>query len=292
VRRAGPAEQAEPTVQRGDVLRGIGGRPVVDLDSLLELYGEMAEDESLVLELDRRGQALITRIEPRDDSPNDPPRELPKAWIGIATQPILPNLARSAGYGEQTGFRITRVYPGTRAAEADLEVGDLVISVDGESVEPRSMQDSALLSRRVRNLDIDATVELGVVRSGEPLAVPVRLERTRLDRADARRHLDRDFELTVRELTFFDRDESRWDPEVRGVIVETVESGGWASLGGLRSNDLVQRIGSREVKGLRSFRAALEAIKTEQPERVVVVVLRGARTYFQFLEPDWTPEDA
>jgi hypothetical protein len=33
----------------------------------------------------------------------------------------------------------------------------------------------------------------------------------------------------------------------------------------------------------------LGRLKTEQPERIEMVVLRGVKTYFQYLEPDWAP---
>ena len=45
------------------------------------------------------------------------------------------------------------------------------------------------------------------------------------------------------------------------------------------------------IRGLKSFRGALKEIKRQQPDRVVVVVLRGVKTHFQYLEPDWTPAE-
>ena len=62
-----------------------------------------------------------------------------------------------------------------------------------------------------------------------------------------------------------------------------------AQLGGLRTRDLIQRIDEFDIKGLKSYRKALEAITERQPERVVFVVLRGVRTHFQYVEPDWKP---
>ncbi|MCG8462129.1 MAG: PDZ domain-containing protein, partial [Holophagales bacterium] len=227
VRRAGPAEQAEPAVGRGDVLLRLAGQPVGGLDDLVRLYGEKAaagaEPEPMLLELDRRGKNLLTRLEASGESAGDPPRELPKGWLGVATQPILGDLAGELDLGERRGFRITRVYPGTRAEEAGLRVGDLVVTLDGEEIAPRGYRDASTLERRIRATAIDSTVQLGLVRGAERLTLPVVVERTRLGRDEARRHTDRNFELTVRELTFFDRDENRWDPELRGVVVENVE---------------------------------------------------------------------
>lgn len=299
VRRGGPAQLAEPGLEPGDVLRAIEGEPVAALGDAVAAYdrhsaallsGE-AEAEPLVFEFDRRGQNQLTLVLPRDDESEDPPRELPKAWIGVATQPLVPQLASRLGYEDVRGFRITRVYPGTLAAEADLEVGDVLQALDDETFAPNGVEDSALLSRAIRRRAIDDAVELSVWRDGTVLQVPITLERTRLSPEEARSHRDSDFELTVRELTFFDRDENRWQPEVRGVLVQQVESSGWAGRGGIRPFDLVQRLGENEIRGLKTYRAALRTLKRSQPERIEVVVLRGAKSHFLTLEPAWSPAD-
>ena len=234
---------------------------------------------------------IAEKIVPRVDDEDDPPRELPKAWIGVATQPVPASLADHLGSAGEGGFRITRVYPETEAERAGLTVGDVILAVDGEQLGAAGLQDAALLARRVRRLDIGEVAALRVLRGEEILEVPVTLERTRLSREEARRHDDGDFEISVRELTFFDRDENRWQPDMRGVLIENVDPGGWAGLGGLRPGDLVLRVHDLEVRGLKSFRRALKEVKREQPSRVVVVVLRGVKTRFQYLEPDWTPAE-
>ncbi|MEM7584577.1 MAG: trypsin-like peptidase domain-containing protein [Acidobacteriota bacterium] len=299
VRRGGSAQLAEPPIEAADIVRSIDGRPIAGLDDLIAVYEELyqpARDPEasaerpgeLLFELARRGTNRLAIVSPREDDEDDPPRELPKAWIGVATQPVVPRLAEHLGL-ERGGFRITRVYPETEAAAAGLEVGDVILAVDDEALVVAGRQDAALLARRVRSLEIDGVTDLTVLRSGQTLEIPVRLERTRLAKDEARRHADSDFEMSVRELTFFDRDENRWDSDVRGVLIENVDPGGWAGLGGLRPNDLVLRINDEPIRGLKSFRRVLKEIKREQPSRVVIVVLRGVKTHFQYLEPEWTP---
>lgn len=294
IRRGGPAQQAEPSFGGGDVLRSLNGETVTSLDDLIERYGDLTEGEpqDILVELDRMGTRQLTLLEPRDDDGALPPRELPKAWIGVATQPLLPSLARHLDLGEDgRGFRITRVYPNTEAARADLEVGDVIVALEGEPVLPRGPQDGGLLNRRIRSLDIDQQATLGLWRGGERLDVTVTLERTRLSREEARRHEDPDFELSVRELTFFDRDENLWDEEIRGVLVEGADPGGWAGIGGLRAGDLILEIDGDAVRGLKSFRRLMAEVKERQDERVMVLVLRGSRTRARLLQPDWTPAE-
>lgn len=73
------------------------------------------------------------------------------------------------------------------------------------------------------------------------------------------------------------------------MLVTQVESAGWADLGGVQEGDLLQKIDGQEILDLDGYRKAMEAIAKAQPKRVVMVVLRGVRTRFLYLEPDWKP---
>lgn len=294
VRRGGPAQIAEPPLQEGDVLREVDGRKVDSLADLVAAYqqqnGSPGADPKLLFRFERLGNEQLTLLKPRADEQEDPPRELPRAWIGVATQPVLAELSEKLGLGGKRGFRITRVYAGSEALKAGLQVGDVVLALDGEPLEPNALEDAALLARAVRSRSIGDQVKLSILRGSSPLELPLTLERTRLTKEEARRHTDRDFELSVRELTFFDRDENRWPEDLEGVVVENVDAVGWAGLGGLRPEDLIVEIAGEKIGGLAAFRKVMKTISAEHPDQVEVLVRRGARTYYQRLEPDWSPD--
>ena len=294
VRTGGPAQKAEPQISRGDILLTIEGEAVEDLEGLIAVYSRLStpgEPRPLVVEVDRYGRRQLTVLEPSVEEPNDPPRELPKAWIGIATQPVFGELSRHLGLVDDRGFRITRVYPGTLAESAGLQVGDVLLSFEGVELEPGGMEDAAVLARLVRSRDIGGLAQIEVFRGGETLELAVELERARLTPEEARRHSDSDFEFTVRELTFFDRDSNGWSPEVDGVMVENVDSGGWAGLAGLRPGDLLQSVDGQPVGGLRTLRAALRTIRQTRAEKVEMYVLRVRRSHYLDIETDWAPND-
>ena len=292
-RSGSPAETSEPPLQAGDIIRRVGDSQIDDLPALIALYTEIQDREELpeylLIEFDRWGKNHITVIKPRPVDPEDPPRSIRKAWIGVATQPIVQELAQQLGHADQTGFRITRVYPRTTAAESDLRVGDIIIALNGEAFELRGMQDASLFQRGVKRLDIGGEAILTVLRDGKPTDLKVTTERTRWEPAEARRLNNRDFEMTVRNVTFFDRDDNQWDETVKGVIIESIERGSWAAEGGLRVGDLIQEINGKTIKGRGSFRRTMETITKEQPERVRFKLLRGVQTRFQFVEPEWSP---
>jgi S1-C subfamily serine protease len=191
---------------------------------------------------------------------------------------------------KQTGFRITRIYPRTVAATADLKVGDVITHLNGKRIYPRRVEDTGVFYRAVKRLDIDDDAELTLVRNAKPLEVKLKLEPSRLRRDEVDRNQNHDFEITVREVTFFDRVDNRWEQTVRGVIVEQAEPAGWAGLGGVRRGDLIQGIDDFEITDLETYEEAITKLTDSKPKRIVFFVLRGVRTRFLYVEPQWSPE--
>ncbi len=293
VRDGGPAALAEPQIGRGYVIRRIADHSIDDLQAFLAAYDSIMEmkplPEYVVVEYEVMGKNHLTLMKTKPDDDEDPPREVPKAWLGVATQPILQKLAEQLGDEKYQGFRITRVYPRTLAAESELLQGDIIVGLDGKRIYPRGMNDAGLLSRVIRRMPIGETLTLNILRQEKMLEIPVELERTRIEPADALREVNRDFEMTVRELTFFDRDAMQWEEDVEGVLIEQVTSAGWAALGGLASGDLIQRINDQPVRSIEEFRDVMDQIREDEPERVVFVVLRRISRHHVFVEPEWRP---
>lgn len=293
----GPSEIAEPAIGFGDIIKSIDGTPIKTVQDAIDTYKGIVTKspipEYVTIEFDRSGKNNLTLIKPRPEKPDDPPRELPKAWIGVATQPVLKQLSKQIGLpDEATGFRITRVYPRTVAADSGLRQGDIIIALNDKPLTPRGMQDAGAFNRQVRQLAINGKAKLKVLRDKQPTDIEVSLERTRLTQEEALRDTNRDFELTVRELTFFDLDDNRWDEGTQGVMVVNAERAGWAGLAGVSDGDLIQKINNVPITDLASYRKAIEDVSKQQPERVAFFVLRGTRTQFKFAEPQWKPVTA
>ncbi|HEX6256678.1 MAG TPA: trypsin-like peptidase domain-containing protein [Euzebyales bacterium] len=89
-------------------------------------------------------------------------------FLGIAGQPVSPEAAEAFGVPE--GAVIAEVTPGSAADDAGLQAEDVIVSLNGESV------DSMLgLSSRIQVRQPGDQVTLGLVRDGERLEVTVTL---------------------------------------------------------------------------------------------------------------------
>ena len=288
-----PAQLAEPSIGWGAVITSIGGTTINTMDDALKVYNEFIEKDLrpqfVVVEFDQRDRSFVTAMKTEPLAQIDPPRELPRPWLGMIAQPVLSELASQLGHN-QAGFRIARVFPGTSADRAGLKVGDIITALNGESMLPRVMEDSGKLVRALRDLDIGETASITAFRKGETLELTAELEVGPLTIEQARRDRQIDFGLLVRELTFFDRDSNRWDEETKGVMIDSVEEGRWADLGGLSNGMLIQAINDMPVRGIQSYRTAMETLLEEEPQRVIFAVRDGRRSSFKFVEPEWRPQ--
>src|SRR5262249_13183987 len=148
----------------------------------------------------------------------DPGLEIKKAWLPVATQVITRQLAAQLGIPEQTGVRVTQVYPKSTAEKAGLKVGDLIAKLDGQTIPAANPEDEEVFSNKIRQYKVGATVELTVLRDKQEQKVPVELVRaTRLER-EMKRYKDENFEFTAREMTFFDKVERQLPEDQPGVL--------------------------------------------------------------------------
>ena len=75
-----------------------------------------------------------------------------RGWLGVQIQAMTPELAASMGSKESKGAIVASVVPGGPAAKAGLHQGDVVLAVNGKSVE-----DNRDLTRRVAMLAAGST---------------------------------------------------------------------------------------------------------------------------------------
>ncbi|HSC18871.1 MAG TPA: Do family serine endopeptidase [Rhizomicrobium sp.] len=91
-------------------------------------------------------------------------------WIGASGQAVSSDVAQTLGLGRPQGVILKSVYPGGPAANAGLHTGDVVLAVDGVSVD-----DMQGLNYRVATHRAGETVRLHVHAAGGTRDVEVRL---------------------------------------------------------------------------------------------------------------------
>jgi serine protease Do len=283
-------EEARPQIRRNDIIVSLGGAPTPDVRAFGEAYRELTESgtvEEVALEVLRGDESVLTLVKLGEDEESPRGGELPKAWLGAKTQVMTTGVAGAMGLEGTKGFRVTEVYPWTKAKEAGLSTGDVVIALDGEALEAYREQDAQDLRLAVEDFAIGEEVEFTVLRDGERLALTIEMEATPEPSFTAKKKEQEEFEFTVREITFMDRIKHKLEKDQRGLLVVETVNGGWAHIAGLRIKDVVMQIRGREVGTIKEFEAVMADILAAQPEIVEIYVQRGYRTHFIFIEPVW-----
>ena len=166
-------------------------------------------------------------------------------------------------------------------------MGDIILAVNGRSIEAHQSGDREVFDTLIRRLRVGGKAVLKIVRDGKPLELTMVLEAMPPIAENAKRLKDVDFGIAARELSYMDRVSRQIPEDLQGVLVQKVETGGWASLGGLRGEDIVIKVDGKPTPALADFKKVLDPMRKDKPRRVVFFVRRGIHTLFCEIEPDY-----
>jgi serine protease Do len=291
VRAGQPFEEAKPGIRSGDVIVKLAGKEVVDLASMREIIKGF-EGTDLAVEFRRGRESLVTLVDLEVEDKPKSGGELAKAWLGLRAQVMTEEVQKAMDLEGTKGFRVTEVYPWTKAADAGFQTGDVILSMDDEAFDSFRPQDAKDLKNRVEDYGIGEVVPFEILREGKKQTLEVELEESPSSSTDAKGAASAFFEFKVRELTFMDRIARRLDKEQKAMIITEVANGGWASIAGLPTNALILAIDGKPIGDVDSFKKAMEELQEKKPRVVPVFIQRGTSTAFVFIEPDWSQSES
>ena len=186
-----------------------------------------------------------------------------RAMLGVGIQPVTSELSKEFGLKAVQGAVITDVKPGSAAAKAGLETGDVIVEFDKKAVEsPRDLQN--LVERAIA----EQPHETVVMRNGEKKTIQVSLQ-TRAENqkeSHARNGAAQDagFEKYGMEVGTLTNDIAKQlgMEGTQGVVVTGIKPGSAAEQAGLREGMIIARVGQKPIKTMDDFTAAINATKT------------------------------
>ncbi len=291
LRPGSPAGDAKPSVRTGDVIVAVGDEPVRDIADLQRITRRVVKgkDEPVdtLVAYERRSEKMLTVVAVGSEPEKTPPRRARKAWLAVKTQVLTRDLAKALDLEGTEGFRVTHVYKGYGADKAGLEVGDLIVKLDGRNIDASQPEDADVLEYMVRQYRIGSTAELTIIRDGEKKKLPVKLDMPPTPLMELATYKDEDFEFEARDLSDEDRVDKQLEKKVRGVLIQDVKRAGWAALAGLRTGDVLVRVDGQPVASVDDLEEIMNKARKRKPERMVLFVRRGVGTGYLVLEPDW-----
>ena len=202
--------------------------------------------------------------------------------IGVTIAPVTKEVAESIGLGKPMGALVQGVESGGPAEKAGIEAGDIIVKVDGKTVDK-----SGDLPRIIGATKPGSRSSLQVFRRGATRDLQVTVAEFEADRPARRAQAEPGASgpqaksalgLTVSELSEAQKRELKIKS---GVRVEVAE--GAAARAGLHEGDVILAIDNTEVADVKQFLAI--ASNAEKSRAVSVMVKRGEFVNYLVIRP-------
>ena len=191
-----------------------------------------------------------------------------RGLLGVNIQDVTPEIAATLELPGNSGAWVSAVNPDSAAERAGIEIGDVIVSVNGTR-----LRDSGSLRNAIGLLPPGERVTVGLLREGRELTVSAvlgELEQS-VAAADAAPPLEEEPALDA----VFEGAEivESSTNGVAGLLVLRVDQGSPAAERGLRPNDVITKVNRVRV---RSMAEALQI--TRDARAIILEVQRGSRS--------------
>ncbi|MGC1268041.1 MAG: Do family serine endopeptidase [Candidatus Acidiferrum sp.] len=203
-----------------------------------------------------------------------------RGHLGVAVQGVDADMAKAFGLGQGGGALVAEVTPGSPAAKAGIERGDIILELDGQPV--NTPED---LSVHVAQIAPGDVVHLKVSRNGQTRNVDVTLDELS-ETASASNSPETATKalqgVAVQNLTPSIARDLGISTSTPGVVVTSVDSSSAAAAADIERGDVIQEVNRKPVRNVAEYNAALAGTRGQS---VLLLLRRGDTTRFVVIQP-------
>jgi serine protease Do len=208
-----------------------------------------------------------------------------RGWLGVTIQSITPDLAKEFGLKNGKGAVVNDILKGSPAEKAGLKRGDVILEVDGKTV-----NDAESLRNIVAQREIGSHITIKIIREGKPISLtakvselPVEMQETSIEKSEKEMDEENVFAgFTVIALSHEIAKQLGLSRDEKGVVIIKVEPDSPAEEAGLKKGDVIQEINKRTVTNLRDFNNIISRIK--EGDSILLFINRGERKFYAALK--------
>jgi serine protease Do len=199
-----------------------------------------------------------------------------RGWMGVQVQPVTADIADSLGLKQAQGAIVDAPQPGSPAAKAGIEAGDVITAINGNAV-----KDSRDLARRIGMMAPGSAVKFALVRNGESKTLSVTLGQMPMEKQAKAETTQPAPETAGPQLGL------QLAPATdvagsgdQGVVIVNIDSDGPAAQHGLQTGDVILAVSGKQVTNPADVRDALAAARKEGRHQVLMRVKTAQATRF------------
>jgi Do/DeqQ family serine protease len=189
-----------------------------------------------------------------------------RGLLGVSLYTVTPDIAQSLGLSSAQGALVSQVTAGSPAEKAGIRTGDVITSVNGQSV-----KSNGELRNAIGLLRVGDKVEIGLLRDLKPRRVTAVI--AEIATTESASEGSPVIHHALEGANLADA------PDAAGALVRSIEPGSPAAQAGLRNNDVIISVNRREVTNLRQLRerakgAASLVLQVRRGNTILLVPLR------------------
>src|SRR5213075_2426602 len=194
-----------------------------------------------------------------------------RPWLGAKLQAVTPDIAESLGLKRPSGALIANVTAASPAARAGLKTGDLIVAIDGQTVD-----DPNAFDYRFATKPLGGTAQIGLMRGGKEITLKVALETApEMPRDEIAIRVRSPFMgMTVANISPALADELRISEFLEGVVVLDVADGSLAQNLGFQKGDVIAAVNNEKIARTRD----LDRVAKETNRRWAITMVRSGQT--------------
>lgn len=209
-----------------------------------------------------------------------------RGWLGVQIQPVTPEIATSLGLKDPKGALVASVVPDSPAARAGVRQGDVIVAVNGQSVD-----DAHDVTRRVASLPAGKSAGFTVLRDDKRQTINVMIGARPDAQMAAAEQQDggpdgiapatgKAMGLGLAMLTPDIRRAYNIDDNVQGVLITKVDPDSSAAEQGLRPGYVVVSVRNKAVHSPQDVEKGVAAAQSAGLKSVLLLVFSDGTQQF------------